>query len=92
MSLASNINIRIPFELGWDIWNRYYTYVVLDELLRTPAAIQARLFSMPLASDYIYLTPDERQSWRPFDEVASFSDYNSDLLANRKRYHRLELR
>lgn len=30
---------KLPFELGWDIWHRYYTFVVLDKLLDSSGAL-----------------------------------------------------
>lgn len=82
---------RLPYELAWDIWNRYYTYVVLSELLATPAAIRHRLFDNATV-EYIFLDPDERARFAALpstDEDLVFYDRQLDKKT-RRRYWRLE--
>lgn len=55
--------VKLPFELAWDIWHRYYTYVVLDEILQTDAALKAQVFdcNMIIMDDYTFMQPDEQK-------------------------------
>ena len=90
---TTNISLAIgrylPFELAWDIWNRYYTYIVLEELLKSPRAIKANMFDCEIEVQYIYLFPHERALFPRFDEELEFKPKNNKA---RRRYHRLELK
>ena len=57
MDNANNITFilginRLPFELAYDIWQRYYTSTVLHEFINTTNVLETQLFNYQLDMQY----------------------------------------
>lgn len=87
-NIISGVNCTLPCEIGRNIWNRYYTYVVLGELTESPLFIHTSMYgSIEIHMQYLYLYPDELEKYNDAYEELVFEVKNK----KRKRYWRLNL-